>query len=101
AGLHSDPALSRARGYLANPGPTPPPDHAEYFYYGRFYAAQAAWQAGPQAWDAWYPSARDELLALQTPEGPWSDPNIGDQYRTAMALIVLQLPFDSVPLVSR
>jgi len=101
AGYAADPAVARGREYLSIPTSVPTPNKAEYYYYGRFYAAQAAWHAGPQAWDHWYPAARDELLAVQSPAGHWCDAGIGDEYATAMALIVLQFPFEVIPLFSR
>ena len=101
AGFADHAMVRRARDYLALPSTTPPPDQAEYYYYGRFYAAQAAWLAGAAAWDRWFPAVRDELLKGQQPDGRWLDPHIGDEYATAMALIVLQLPRNVVPLFSR
>lgn len=101
AGLAESAMVRRAREYLALPATTPPPDQAEYYYYGRFYAAQAAWLAGAAVWDRWFPAVRDELVARQQPDGRWLDHYIGDEYATAMALIVLQLPRNVVPLFSR
>lgn len=101
AGLADSAMVRRAREYLALPATTPPPDQAEYYYYGRFYAAQAAWLAGAADWDLWFRAVRNELLAAQQPDGRWLDPYIGDEYATAMALIVLQLPRNVVPLFSR
>jgi hypothetical protein len=73
----------------------------EYFHYGHYYAVQAAWHAGGQHWETWYPLLREELLGLQTAEGYWRDPWIGPEYGTAMALISLQIPFDYVPIFER
>ncbi|WP_010586261.1 prenyltransferase/squalene oxidase repeat-containing protein [Schlesneria paludicola] len=98
AGLHNHPALANGRAYLASPTSTPPPDKAEYYYYGRFYAVHAAWQEGAAAWNRWFPATRVELLERQSNDGRWRDTNIGDEYATAMALNILQFPCETIPL---
>ncbi|QDT27752.1 Pectic acid lyase [Gimesia panareensis] len=103
AGLGQDPAVQRGREYLQQPHPPlelSPGQLAEYHFYGRFYATHAAWQSGKPEWDRWYPMVRDELLSQQTTGGAWHDANIGDEYATAMALLVLQFPYGNVPLLA-
>jgi hypothetical protein len=73
----------------------------EYYFYGQYYAAQAAWQAGGDLWATWYPAVRDDLIAQQLSEGSWSDPGSGKEYQTAMALIVLQAPNGYLPILQR
>jgi hypothetical protein len=100
AGLRDDDSILRGRKYLESSA-TPTVSqvhHAEYYYYGRFYATHAAWQAGETCWDRWYPAIRDELLQRQASAGNWADPNIGAEYATAMALIVLQFPYTRIPI---
>ena len=101
AGLHDDEAVVRGREYLANHSAirsNSSPHQAEYYYYGRFYATHAAWQAGGAAWDRWYPTVRDEFEQRQSSPGNWDDPNIGHEYATAMALLVLQTPYAGLPM---
>ena len=100
AGLHDDDSVLRGRKYLESSAtPIVSPVHeAEYYYYGRFYATHAAWQAGAISWDRWYPVMRNELLARQAPKGNWQDPNVGAEYATAVALIILQFPYGRVPI---
>ncbi len=103
AGLERDPTVQHGREYLQQPHPPlelSPGQLAEYHFYGRFYATHAAWQAGKPEWDRWYPMVRDELLSQQSTRGDWHDANIGDEYATAMALIVLQFPYGNVPLLA-
>ena len=73
----------------------------EYYFYGQYYAVQAAWHAGGDYWEIWYPAARDELIGLQLGDGSWSDPWIGNEYATAMALIALQVPNNYLPILER
>lgn len=102
AGQGGGAAVRRGVRYLEQgPRSTPLPRQAEYFYYGRFYEAQVAWREGAAAWGRWFPAVRGELLGMQGGDGGWSDPQIGDEYATAMALIVLQMPENIVPMFSR
>jgi hypothetical protein len=69
-----------------------------YYFYAHYYAVQAAWHAGGEVWRKWYPAIRDSLLKSQSGNGSWSDPQIGAEFGTAMACIILQLPNDYVPI---
>jgi hypothetical protein len=100
AGLHKDDSVLRGRKYLETAA-TPAisqVQHGEYYYYGHFYATHAACQAGETTWNRWYPVVRNELLQRQSSDGYWQDPNIGAEYATAMALIILQFPYVRIPL---
>jgi hypothetical protein len=72
-----------------------------HFFYGQYYAAQAMWLHGGSAWSEWYTSMRDDLLTRQTAEGYWKDDGVCREYGTAMALIVLQIPNDFLPIFQR
>jgi hypothetical protein len=54
-------------------------------------AAQAMRLRGGDDWNEWYGTIRDELVRRQNPLGYWPD-SIGNDYATAMALIILQMP---------
>ncbi len=73
--------------------------HFDY-YYGQYYAVQAMFQAGGSYWAAWYRHVRDELLGVQNPDGSWRD-LVGSNYATAMAAIILQMPFQYLPITER
>jgi Squalene-hopene cyclase C-terminal domain len=72
-----------------------------HYFYGQYYAAQALWLQGGSAWSEWYSLMRDDLLNRQTPEGYWPDNGVCKEYGTAMALIVLQIPNDFLPIFQR
>ena len=72
-----------------------------YFYYGHYYAVQAMFLAGGEAWGLWWPAARRELLDLQDAQGAWPDRTVGTAYGTAMALIVLQMPKRYLPIYQK
>ena len=67
------------------------------YFYGHYYAVQAAFQAGGGYWKRWYEFIKNELSTLQTPDGSWED-LVGPNYATAMAVIILQLPNQYLPI---
>jgi len=71
-----------------------------HYFYGHYYAAQAMWIRGGDDWAQWYPAIRDELVARQTAQGHWID-HFGNDYGTAMALIILQMPNNTLPIFQR
>lgn len=75
------------------------PRYSHYFY-GHYYAAQALWIRGGEDWLQWYPAIRDELVSKKTKQGYWPD-SIGNEYGTAMALIILQMPNNTLPIFQR
>lgn len=71
------------------------------WFYGEYYGVQAMFLAGGKYWEDFYPKACEELFEKQSPEGNWKpSPNEyqGEQYATAMALFILQLPNQYLPL---
>ncbi len=74
----------------------------QHYWYGQYYAALAMWTAGDDYWTPWLPAIRDELLSkIRTGGGSWSDPYHGSAYATAMALIILQLPNNYLPILQK
>lgn len=69
---------------------------SEWFFYGQYYAAQAMYQAGEDAFAAWYPRARDLLVSLQRKDGSWSE-----EYGTPMAILTLSIPTRFLPINQR
>jgi hypothetical protein len=70
-------------------------------FYTHLYAAQGFYMAGDQYWDAYFPKTRDQLLAMQQPDGSWQGDGIGQVYGTAIATIILQLPYKYLPVFQR
>jgi len=58
--------------------------------------------AGNKYWDEYFPTVRDQLLKMQDgSEGSWNGDGIGKTYGTAIALIILQLPYKYLPVYQR
>ncbi|MBI3820543.1 MAG: terpene cyclase/mutase family protein [Planctomycetes bacterium] len=72
-----------------------------HIFYTNLYAAQAFYQAGGETWDKYFPAARDELIHLQNKDGSWNGDSVGFVYGTAIALIVMQLPYKFLPVFQR
>lgn len=101
AGIYEGPAVEKGLRYLKQRLPTGDGRRREsHYFYGHYYAVQAMWHAGGDYWRQWYPAIRDELLRLQRPDGSWLDP-ICNEYGTAMACIVLQMPNNYLPIFQR
>ena len=99
AGIYRGEVLERGLSYLQRF--TPPKDQSVgHYFYGHYYAAQAMFLAGDRYWKPWWPAIRDELLEKQSPEGSWRG-QAGQEYGTAMALIILQMPDRLLPIFQK
>ncbi len=102
AGVYKGPEIDKGVEYLLQFLPQPGANRQDaYYYYGHYYAVQAMWHVGGEPWDRWYPAVRDELLARQHDDGSWPATSINREYATAMALIVLQVPNNYLPILQR
>ncbi len=99
AGIHEDEATRRGLAYLMKYQPGKAQEQTHYFY-GHYYAAQAMYLAGGKHWEKWWPAIREELLTKQTEEGYWHG-QAGNEYGTAMALIILQMPKQTLPIFQK
>lgn len=103
AGQYDHPNAAKALAYCkANIGLGP--DRmgvAGHYYYAHLYYAQARYLSGDPDWDAYFPKMRDYLLSQQSEEGWWEGDSVGRVYGTAVALIILQLPYNNLPIMQR
>jgi hypothetical protein len=72
-----------------------------HWYYSHLYLAQVMYLAGDVEWRQYYPKIRDHLLHLQNEDGSWDGDSVGRVYGTAIALIILQLPYNNLPIMQR
>jgi len=82
-------------------------DHSGYvgklhYYYGHYYAAQAMYIAGGEDWTRYYANLKAEILGpgMQAPAGYWED-DVGRNYATAMACLILQIPCEYLPIFQK
>jgi len=71
-----------------------------HFFYGQYYAAQAFWHVGEEKWERYYRTIQATLLPRQSRQGYWPDV-ICEEYGSAMACIVLQLPNNYLPIFQK
>lgn len=76
--------------------------YLHWYYYGNYYAAHAMFQAGGDYWKEWFPWIRDELLSKQQADGSWMrHSSAGPVFATAMAVMVLEIPYRYLPIFQR
>ncbi len=85
----------------------------EWFFYGNFYAAWAAWQwdgdepdAGASGfWGPWHREVYRVLIEEQANDGSWFDAgdrfNFGQVLATAFAVLTLAIPDEQLPIFQR
>lgn len=108
AGVYDDPSVKKGLDYLKRFRPGGGGGggmfggiDAMHYYYGHYYAVQAMWIKGGDYWSNWFPAIRDELLASRRPDGSWHQGLMCPHYCTAMALIILQVPNNYLPILER
>ena len=99
AGIYSGEEIERGLLYLERFMP-PKERTVGHYYYGHYYAAQAMFLAGDAHWQRWWPAIRAELLEKQEANGSWRG-QAGDEYGTAMALIIFQMPNRLLPIFQK
>jgi hypothetical protein len=105
AGVYADEDLRMGLDYLLRNQETLSrnfPRHY-FYYYGHYYAVQAMFFAGGRYWEAYYPKIRDELVRDQRPDGTWANDTggPGTAFATAVATILLEVPFRYLPILQR
>lgn len=102
AGIYEGEEIERGLKYLVQHQPQGELLRYEpHYFYGHYYAVQVMWHAGDKYWKTWYPSIRDELLSRRLPDGSWPDSLVNNEYGTAMACLILQMPNNYLPIFQR
>jgi len=99
AGQYDDPLAEKALQYARRTLPVR--SAGGHHYYAQLYLAQALYQRGGEDWDDYYSEASAWLLTQQRADGSWVGDGVGTTYGTAIALIILQLPYSYVPIYQR
>ncbi len=105
AGIYDDELIERAFDYLDS-------QRREFsrifsghyfFYYGHYYAMQAYYVAGGNKWTSYFREIRNDLLDSQGPtSGSWPcHTGPGEAFATAVATLILQIPYQYLPIFQR
>ncbi len=74
----------------------------QFFWYGQYYAAQAMFHSpDPEDWKHYWAAAGPVIVRQQGSDGLWTNGEAGPAYATAMALIILQIPNNYLPIFQR
>ena len=98
AGIYDGEPIEKGLAWLMKQLPGRNSNTMSYFFYGHYYAVQAAWHAGGEYWQKWFPAIRDTLLSRQSADGSWPDAEVCPEFGTAMACIILQMPNNFLPI---
>lgn len=91
--------IAQAVQYLERTG-----DDRQHYWYGHYYAAHAFHQVGGKKWEEYYDRLKARLLATQRATGEWSErmeAHVGPQYQTAIAVLILSVPANYLPIYQR
>ena len=108
AGQNDTPALGKSFDYLnrhlqtafAKKAQSPLPGFNEDYPYYAIYYLSGAYRQQQKDWQTWRNRIVPVLLSAQNPDGSWSS-EFSKDYATAMALIVLQLENNYLPIWQR
>jgi hypothetical protein len=104
AGIYDDELIRRALDFMqSNLESFNRTYRAHYFfYYGHYYAVQAFYIAGGNSWTSYFRTVRRQLLDLQTSSGSWPcTAGPGEAFATAVATLILQIPYQYLPIFQR
>jgi hypothetical protein len=101
AGVYSGETVGKSLHYLNSYLVIKHKSTDHFFFYGHFYAGQAYFQQGRESYRSYYKGIREELLRLQRGDGSWENKVFGNEYATAMALLILQMPDSHLPIYQR
>ncbi len=72
-----------------------------HYFYTHLYLSQGKYQQGGDEWRQYYAAISRRLLATQKGDGSWHGDGVGTSYGTAVALVILQLPYQYVSIYQR
>ena len=100
AGRYGADETKRATDYLKK---TLDPKQTQGYhdFYTNFYGAQAMFQIGGDSWTRYFPAIRDRYLTQQSSDGSWRGDDVGSTYRTAIATMILAMPYRYLPIFQK
>ena len=100
AGSYDSPAAEKCFEYAWRHC-QPTASSSGHYFYTQLYMSQAVWQKGDKWWGQYYPGIQRFLLRTQQGNGSWQGDGAGLIYGTAIAMLILQIPYNHLPILSR
>jgi rhamnogalacturonyl hydrolase YesR len=73
-----------------------------FFWYGHYYGVQAMYTKGGHDWVNYFTRLRELLIRYQRADGSWpNETGPGGAFSTAMACLILEIPYDFLPIFHR
>ncbi len=108
AGRYEDPLLKRIVGYVDRYIQPMWGTYQQHATYVQYYLAQSKFLLGGSRWQKFYRDESALLLRSQRPDGSWltqeelrAGHGVGAVYSTSIGLIILQLPYNRLPIFQR
>lgn len=108
-GIYSDESIAKGLDYLSRNLDSFNREHGNgyrpghyFFWYGHYYGVQAMYTAGSSRWESYFERIRTDLLDMQEVDGSW--PNSigpGPAFGTAVAVLILEIPYRFLPIFQR
>jgi hypothetical protein len=101
AGIYEGELVERGLRYARANVPTtaPRPSGGTHFFYAHLYLSEVLYFRGGDEWRDYFEAISGWLAAMQREDGSWLGEYIGRAYGTAVALLILQLPYNSLPVL--
>jgi len=109
-GIYSNDAIRLGLDYLRAEMPRFNSEYGEdghyFFWYGHYYGVQAMYTAGNSSrfnyWEPYFKQVREKILSIRSPDGSWpNDTGPGRNFATAMAVLILEIPYRYLPIFQR
>lgn len=99
-GDYSSENVKSALKFLKQKAPGGRLEKGGHFFYAHLYASQAFYLAGEPHWSAYWKDASRMLCESQTPDGMWFG-GVAPAFDTAVACIILQIPYRYLPILQK
>ncbi len=99
-GIEPPPKIEDMLRYIETRYGTTPREHF-FFFYGNYYAVQAMFIAGGRWWERYFRRVQNDLVSSQLEDGSWNVAQVGNNFSTAAACLILQIPYRYLPIFQR
>ncbi|MEM7516795.1 MAG: hypothetical protein AAF368_07710, partial [Planctomycetota bacterium] len=105
-GIYSDAKIKNGLEFLRTEMPEFNDKHSRRghykFWYGHYYGVQAMYTAGAPYWKPYFEELRGTLLRIQKEDGSFpNEVGPGPEFGTAMAVLILEIPYRFLPIFQR